>query len=78
MGNQVTQDKIERGYRDCSGIYDDYITSRKLRWKLVFKIVWGNAAEGCEEKLVSLLPDDFAGRWTERKRNGNWAKNTRF
>lgn len=53
--------KINRGYKQNSNKYDDYITSRKWWSKLVVKFVWGMRDEEYVDTLLPLLSDDFSG-----------------
>jgi ubiquinone/menaquinone biosynthesis C-methylase UbiE len=55
-------DKIKKGYKSASNIYDDYITSGNLFFKLVTKIIWGFTDKEYSVKLLENIPNDFSGR----------------
>jgi ubiquinone/menaquinone biosynthesis C-methylase UbiE len=55
-------DKIKKGYKSASNIYDNYITSGNLFFKLVTKIIWGFTDKEYSIKLLENIPDNFSGR----------------
>jgi hypothetical protein len=52
-------DKMERGYKSASIIYDRYNTSGNLFFKIVAKIVWGFDDKEYSVKLLEGIPDGF-------------------
>jgi ubiquinone/menaquinone biosynthesis C-methylase UbiE len=54
--------KIKDGYKPASAIYDDYITSGNLFFKMVSKIIWGFEDKDYSVKLLENIPDGFAGK----------------
>jgi ubiquinone/menaquinone biosynthesis C-methylase UbiE len=55
-------DKIKNGYKSISNVYDNYITSGNLLFKLVTKIIWGVEDKDYAIPLLKNLPDDFIGK----------------
>jgi ubiquinone/menaquinone biosynthesis C-methylase UbiE len=55
-------DKIKKGYKSASNVYDNYITSGNLFFKLVTKIIWGFADKEYSIKLLENIPNNFSGR----------------
>lgn len=53
--------KIENGYRAYKNIYDDALTSRGFWLKLYNRIVWGIEDKDYVGKVLSYIPDGFAG-----------------
>jgi hypothetical protein len=47
-------DKIKSGYKSASNIYDNYITSGNLFFKLVSKIIWGFEDKNYSIKLLEI------------------------
>ncbi|MDR1318576.1 MAG: class I SAM-dependent methyltransferase [Treponema sp.] len=55
-------DKIKNGYKSISNVYDKYITSGNLLFKLVSKIIWGVEDKDYSIELLKNIPNDFAGK----------------
>ena len=55
-------DKIETGYKSISNIYDKYITSGNIFFKLGAKFIWGINTNDYSIKLLEKLPNDFSGK----------------
>jgi hypothetical protein len=54
---------MEKGYNKLvSNIYDDYILTEKLLFKIVAKIIWGFVDKEHSKKLLKNIPDDFSGK----------------
>jgi SAM-dependent methyltransferase len=60
--NMSGENKISKGYRDASNIYDDYILADKPVFKIIAKLVWGFVDKDYSEKLLAHIPDDFSGK----------------
>ena len=54
-------DKIENGYKSVSNLYDNYITSGNILFKIVSKIIWGFTDKEYSLKLLENIPNDFSG-----------------
>ena len=54
-------DKIENGYKSVSNLYDNYITSGNVLFKIVSKIIWGFNDKDYSLKLLENIPNDFSG-----------------
>jgi ubiquinone/menaquinone biosynthesis C-methylase UbiE len=54
-------DKIKKGYRSISNIYDNYITGKNILFKIVLKIIWGFNDKDYSIKLLENIPNDFTG-----------------
>jgi len=55
-------DKIKKGYKSISNIYDKYITSGNIFFKIGAKLIWGVNANDYSKKLLENIPDDFTGK----------------
>jgi ubiquinone/menaquinone biosynthesis C-methylase UbiE len=55
-------DKIKSGYKSASNIYDNYITSGNLSFKIVSKIIWGFEDKDYSIKLLENIPNNFNGK----------------
>ena len=53
--------KIEAGYRAYQDIYDDAMTSQRYWLKLYNSIIWGIEDKDYVGKVLSYIPDGFAG-----------------
>jgi ubiquinone/menaquinone biosynthesis C-methylase UbiE len=55
-------DKVKVGYKSISNIYDKYITSGNIFFKIGAKIIWGINAKDYTIKLLENIPNDFIGK----------------
>jgi ubiquinone/menaquinone biosynthesis C-methylase UbiE len=55
-------DKVKTGYKSISNIYDKYITSGNIFFKIGAKIIWGINAKDYTIKLLENIPNDFIGK----------------
>jgi ubiquinone/menaquinone biosynthesis C-methylase UbiE len=55
-------DKINSGYKSASNIYDNYITSGNLFFKIASKIIWGFEDKDYSVKLLENIPNNFDGK----------------
>jgi ubiquinone/menaquinone biosynthesis C-methylase UbiE len=53
---------IDKSYKSISNIYDDYILSEKLLFKIITKIIWGFTDKEYSIKLLENIADDFSGK----------------
>jgi ubiquinone/menaquinone biosynthesis C-methylase UbiE len=53
--------KIGNGYKSVSNIYDNYITSENILFKIISKIIWGFYDRDYSINLLENIPDDFSG-----------------
>ena len=55
-------DKIKNGYKSVSNIYDKYITSGNVFFKIITKIIWGFYDKDYSVKLLENIPKDFSDK----------------
>ena len=55
-------DKIINGYKSVSNIYDKYITSGNIFFKIGAKIIWGINEKEYTIKLLNYISNDFIGK----------------
>jgi ubiquinone/menaquinone biosynthesis C-methylase UbiE len=55
-------DKIKKGYKSVSNIYDRYITSENIFFKIITKIIWGFYDKDYSIKLLENIPQNFSGK----------------
>ena len=55
-------DKIKNGYKSVSNIYDKYITSGNIFFKIGAKIIWGINEKEYTIKLLNYISNDFIGK----------------
>jgi ubiquinone/menaquinone biosynthesis C-methylase UbiE len=58
----MEKDKIKKGYKSISNIYDKYITGGNLLFKIVTKIIWGFNDKDYLINLLENIPDNFSGK----------------
>ncbi|MDR1616726.1 MAG: class I SAM-dependent methyltransferase, partial [Syntrophomonadaceae bacterium] len=58
----LTPTNCENGYKSVSNIYDNYITSGNIVFKIVSKIIWGFNDKDYSIKLLENIPDNFTGK----------------
>ncbi|MDO4284494.1 MAG: class I SAM-dependent methyltransferase [Eubacteriales bacterium] len=61
--SKITGDKITASYRQSKSIYDDVLTQSRWWSRLYIRLFWGGVDDNViAEKLLRLIPDDFAGK----------------
>ena len=55
-------DKIRKGYKSVSNVYDKYITSGNIFFKIGAKIIWGISAKDYSIKLLENITNEFTGK----------------
>jgi ubiquinone/menaquinone biosynthesis C-methylase UbiE len=54
--------KAKNGYKSVSNIYDKYITSENIFFKIIAKLIWGFYDKDYSVKLLENIPKDFSGK----------------
>ena len=55
-------DKIRKGYKSVSNVYDKYITSGIIFFKIGAKIIWSISAKDYSIKLLENITNEFTGK----------------
>ena len=58
----MEQNKINKGYKSVSNIYDKYITGGNLLFKIIVNIIWEFKDKDVSMDLLKNIPDNFSGQ----------------